>query len=190
MYAGPSAAAIRLMPSRINKAFVRQCLAPYRCAAIGAAHHGDPIEDFAGNIAGAAEPSRGCLIDQIGDPVVLEMLVDTFDPARVWNSDKQTGRDLSTVDVERNRPAANGDHSHWLLPPLDRRPYRLAKLEAATCRWHRRHVPVGEMVVPTDEDRNDRNVHFWRQKVKWDEDRVIGFECLHQRKVESGCHRL
>src|SRR5262249_24490722 len=128
----------RLMPSRINEAFVWQCLAPHWSAAIGAAHHGDPIEDFAGNVAGTAEPSRRCRVDQLGDAVLLEMLVDAFYPARIWNPDKQTRRDLGAVDVERNRPAADGDHSHWLRPPLDRRPHRLAKREAATCRRHRR----------------------------------------------------
>ncbi len=146
------------------------------------AQHGDPVEQLAGDIAGAQHLLLRRFVQQGRDRGRLQQRADAPRPIGLGNAIGSPGRNTRAEDLEREAAAAHHHHPQRLGPALDRALDRAAKLMAAARGRQRRNVSAHE-------DRNDRNAHMRRHEMERHDDRMIDRELLRQRDVEARLDR-
>src|SRR3954469_13297744 len=65
------------------------------------AQHGDPIEQFAADIAGTRQPRGSCFLDQLGNPPMFEMILHAPGPLRIGRAGTFAERNFWPADLER-----------------------------------------------------------------------------------------
>ena len=80
---------------------------PNKFLAVDCSEHGNPVQQFAGDVTRAAEPLGRGFADQIGNRVPLKMLPDPLRPSRVGHADRSSGRRKVAVHIERKASASD-----------------------------------------------------------------------------------
>jgi hypothetical protein len=140
--------------------------------------HRDPVQQLATNVASTRQPIGGGRVQQIIEFRVPQVGKDFVDPGGVRYPSDLARRRQWAADIQRQASARQHRDTEWRRPRGDGVVHHLPQSEAAPGERQRRHDA-------TNEDRHDRHVHRWGEKVERHQDGVIDFELLRDPEVET-----